>query len=50
MIQTRVAIVVLLKCFELSLGSKTTVPLAIDKQALLLTPQNGVHLKLKLLK
>lgn len=47
MMQTRVGIILLLRNFEFSLGSKTTVPLAISKKAGVFSPQDGVYLKVK---
>lgn len=47
MMQTRVGIILLLKHFEFSLGSKTNVPLVINKKAGVFSPQDGVYLKVK---
>ena len=45
MMLARVALVLLLKNFEFSLDSKTTVPLQMNKQSILFTPQDDVYLK-----
>lgn len=50
MIQARVAIALLLKNFEFSLDSETTIPLQWNKRAIMCTPQHGVYLTVKRLK
>ena len=50
MILARVALISLLKNFEFSLDSKTTVPVPMNEKLILFTPKDGVYLKVKPLK
>lgn len=43
----KIALVLLLNSFEFSLGSKTTVPLEINKNSVVFSPKGGVYLKVK---
>lgn len=46
MMQTRIAVVIMLNNFEFSLGSKSHMPLVLDPKILLLSPKGGVYLRL----
>lgn len=50
MMQTRVALVIVLNNFKVSLCSKTDVPLAFEPRQFILTPKNGIYLKFKAIK
>lgn len=46
MMQARVGLVMLLRNFHFSVGSKTQVPLEISKQEFVMTPKDGLWLKI----
>lgn len=50
MMQARIGLVTILNNFEISLGSKTTVPLVIEAKPIILSPDGGVYLKFKSIK
>lgn len=47
LMQTRVALIILLNNFEFSVGSKTTVPIPINGASFLLSPLGDVYLKVE---
>lgn len=47
MMQMKIALITLLNRFEFSIGSKTTVPITLNKTLYLLAPEGDVYLKIK---
>lgn len=50
MMQARIGLVTLLNNFEVSLCSKTAIPLVYEPKPLILTPKGGIYLKFKAIK
>lgn len=47
MMQARIGLVTLLKNFEVTICSKTDIPLSFEPKPLILTPKGGIYLKFK---
>lgn len=47
MMQARIGIVCLLRNFEITLGSKTKLPIVFDPKSIFLSPEGGMYLRLK---
>ena len=46
MMQAKIGMALILLNFKVELGAKTQVPLKFENSVFILTPKNGVHLKL----